>query len=515
MGVLYPLGKLWRVLFAVMGASAVCLFAFGAIGIVGREFDLRLMSWGDGTGVPTSGNNLVILGTDNNNVLHIRIFDENGNRVTDTDETKLPAVQPQAIFTLKQQLPGLLPPHVMTDAEKAQVLREATSIAGQTPSVGRELGKYHWTIETGFYGLVVLVLVMVATWAIAVTHVYLLRKFWRVLFAVMGASAVCLFAFGAIVIIGSELGKYHWTIESAFYGLVVLVLVMVATWAVVVMAVPAVRVDDFLQDDSPVSAQTGKRVARHLIRTGQLTGASRAELSIAMELGEDVRRFLRTIYLEKARRADEIIKDAAAVTLVSTAISQNGRYDAMAALLSDFRMIHTIIDNFGSRPSIPQIGRLYVNIYSSSVMASSLENFDQLDEILPLTGLTAIGSLPGAQVVVSSVLQGIANALVTLRLGHMAKIHLLRAGDRIDPREAGRVALRAAVAALPETIGRAAARLPRKLKAIIDLLVSFEPGEDGLSEPPEPGEDGLSEPPEPREDGLSEPPEPGEDGASV
>jgi hypothetical protein len=93
------------------------------------------MSWGDGNGVPTSGSNLVIVGTDNNNVLHVRAFDQGGNRVTDTDETKLPPAQAQAISALKQQLPGLLPPHVLTAAEKAQVLGEVTSIIGQTQSV--------------------------------------------------------------------------------------------------------------------------------------------------------------------------------------------------------------------------------------------------------------------------------------------------------------------------------------------------------------------------------------------
>src|SRR5205823_916959 len=76
-------------------------------------FDLRLMSWGDDSGVPTSGNNWVIVGTDNNGLLHIRIFGASGNPLTDTDETKLPTTQASAILTLKQQLPGLLPPHVL------------------------------------------------------------------------------------------------------------------------------------------------------------------------------------------------------------------------------------------------------------------------------------------------------------------------------------------------------------------------------------------------------------------
>jgi len=97
-----------------------------------NRFDLQLMSWGDGSGVPTSGNNLVIVGIDSNDLLHIRIYDAAGNRITDTDEAKLPAAQAAAIATLKQRLPGLLPPHVLTDAEKAQVIGEATSIVGQT-----------------------------------------------------------------------------------------------------------------------------------------------------------------------------------------------------------------------------------------------------------------------------------------------------------------------------------------------------------------------------------------------
>jgi hypothetical protein len=95
-------------------------------------FDLRLMSWGDGTGVPTTERNLVIVGTDTGNLLHIRIFDASGNLVTDTDETKLCTEQAAAIATLKQRIAGLLPPHAMTDAEKAQVISEATSIVGQT-----------------------------------------------------------------------------------------------------------------------------------------------------------------------------------------------------------------------------------------------------------------------------------------------------------------------------------------------------------------------------------------------
>ena len=81
----------------------------------------------------TRASHLVIVGIDNNKQLHIRIIDGSGTPVTDTDETQLPKTQAGAIATLKQQIPGWLPPHVLSSAENAQIVAEVTSILGQTP----------------------------------------------------------------------------------------------------------------------------------------------------------------------------------------------------------------------------------------------------------------------------------------------------------------------------------------------------------------------------------------------
>src|SRR5262249_42696861 len=93
-----------------------------------------------GSAMPTTGKNLVIVGLDSKFVvfrlLHIRIFDSAGNMITDTDETKLPPEQAPAIATLKQQLPGLLLLPQLTDAQKSQVISEATSIVGRQSLTG-------------------------------------------------------------------------------------------------------------------------------------------------------------------------------------------------------------------------------------------------------------------------------------------------------------------------------------------------------------------------------------------
>src|SRR5262245_25427481 len=108
--------RLARTIALCVAGGTLALSLMLLAGFRSGGFDLRLMSWGDGSGVPTSGKDLVVVGTDDNGLLHIRIFDAIGNRTKDTDETQLPS-QAAAIATLKQQLAGLWPAHGLTDRE--------------------------------------------------------------------------------------------------------------------------------------------------------------------------------------------------------------------------------------------------------------------------------------------------------------------------------------------------------------------------------------------------------------
>jgi WD domain, G-beta repeat len=123
---------------------------------------LKLMSWGDGSRVPTSDRDLVIVGNDGDNLLHIRTFDLVGNRIdtfetrdsngalhlesvgtpwgpesvgnlsyrSDALESSLLTTQSRAISTLKQHLAYLLPPHILSGADRGQVLSAVTLIIG-------------------------------------------------------------------------------------------------------------------------------------------------------------------------------------------------------------------------------------------------------------------------------------------------------------------------------------------------------------------------------------------------
>jgi tetratricopeptide (TPR) repeat protein len=94
-------------------------------------FDLRLMSSVSGVSdIPTAGNNQVIIAKVGD-VLHFRIFEDDGRNVVDTDETRLTA-QAGPIADLKKQLENLWPPHQLGEGEKDQVIAAVTSIVRHT-----------------------------------------------------------------------------------------------------------------------------------------------------------------------------------------------------------------------------------------------------------------------------------------------------------------------------------------------------------------------------------------------
>jgi hypothetical protein len=93
-----------------------------------RQTELFLVRWGDV--VPQRGN-VIGVGLDNGGLLHIRAYDEKARLFADTDETKLPRTKAGAVAALKQKLPALMPPHPLSDAQKAQILADVASLIGQ------------------------------------------------------------------------------------------------------------------------------------------------------------------------------------------------------------------------------------------------------------------------------------------------------------------------------------------------------------------------------------------------
>jgi hypothetical protein len=79
---------------------------------------------------------LVIVGTDNTGLLHIRIFDASGALATDWVEKNVPPTHAEAISNLKKQLKGLEPTRVRTPYETGAIIKDATKIVGRRDLAG-------------------------------------------------------------------------------------------------------------------------------------------------------------------------------------------------------------------------------------------------------------------------------------------------------------------------------------------------------------------------------------------
>ena len=95
-------------------------------------FDLRLMpALDDAQALPTAGQALIIVAAVKD-VLHVRVFDGDGKRVVDTDETRL-TDHARQVEDLREQLARAWPPHEPTRRDKDRVITAVLSLVDPAP----------------------------------------------------------------------------------------------------------------------------------------------------------------------------------------------------------------------------------------------------------------------------------------------------------------------------------------------------------------------------------------------
>lgn len=123
-------------------------------------------------------------------------------------------------------------------------------------------------------------------------------------------------------------------------------------------------------------------------------------------------------------KAEETINTTATAVFLTTAVSQNGKLDALTIFITQTRMIWKIAHLYWQRPSLRDMLRLYANVGGSALIASELEDIDITRQIEPI--MSAILKSPGrsiplvghaAHIITDSLLEGSTNAFLTLRVG--------------------------------------------------------------------------------------------------
>lgn len=131
-------------------------------------------------------------------------------------------------------------------------------------------------------------------------------------------------------------------------------------------------------------------------------------------------------------RADGEIRNTAKRVFIGTAVSQNGRLDALVVLFLITRLVWRISKLYDQRPHHRELINLYANIAATAFLAGSLDEFgieDTIHELIgPLMAGSALGAVPGAEAVAgtitASILTGSTNALLAMRCGIVARNYM-------------------------------------------------------------------------------------------
>jgi hypothetical protein len=131
-------------------------------------------------------------------------------------------------------------------------------------------------------------------------------------------------------------------------------------------------------------------------------------------------------------KVEQLIFTSASQVFIETALSQNGRLDGLLVLARQVKLVWSVARLYELRPTPNRIWYLYSNIAMASVLSANIEDMDLDEMVKPLVAAAlpaAAGAIPGLQsiasIAVSSLIDGTANALLTLRVGVLAKEYAL------------------------------------------------------------------------------------------
>lgn len=209
-------------------------------------------------------------------------------------------------------------------------------------------------------------------------------------------------------------------VHPAFGHTVLIVLLVVYA---LVLAVPVVLIARLPAALPPPPGETSSELASYLGRLAERLAAN-PRLAGAPAPSSDRASLEAAIEVLRAQ-ARQTMRGTAAKVFVSTAISQNGRLDALMVLLAQTRMVWQVAHIYNQRPTLREMTRLYANVGATVFVASEIEDLDISEQVEPLittvVGQSALSLVPGAGVaaaiVAQSLLDGAANAYLTLRIG--------------------------------------------------------------------------------------------------
>lgn len=338
------------------------------------------------------------------------------------------------------------------------------------------------------------------------------------LIAAIFFCAVLIILLGNVITIGDKLGQVtHVYVEYAFYAIIFLLLLIYVFRPIIKVH----RAPEFpvLSVNEQWSGKELKGFAKRLasgcgyIPNLEIRKAHRQELVEKIKAcGDNVEELKALVTNEVSLRIDgskemEVlginnrIKDWGKTVFLVTAVSQNSKFDTLAVLVMNYKLISDIVLATGFRPTKPQMFKLYIRVLTTALITyCASQVFTDVDGVAPFDfsdtadidpadagsdladvdvddagfGTSLMNNLrkltiPG--VLVGSTIEGCINALLTMRIGFVTRAYLTEGPKALsgvkNKRRVKRRAIKDSLKAMPAVIAHSSAAIGKTTAAVL------------------------------------------------
>lgn len=281
----------------------------------------------------------------------------------------------------------------------------------------------------------------------------------------IGATIIIVLLFVASVLsIGEKLRNIHQYVEWGWYLFAIILLYfMIINPLIIVLFAPTFSIATEFDKNNNKTYRLYKKVAQIIIKNNELNEDEKKALLASKKNKEELKKNLNNVFNNTIKKEiNKIIYKNATTVMISTTISQNGKLDMLTVLSVNMKMIKEIVLKCGFRPSYARLGKLATRIMTTALIADSLEGLD-FNDIFPQSTANILSEVPLIKPLASSFINGMSNALLTLRVGVVTRKYLFTDQKEISQSEIRKTAIKESIKMIPGVIKDVLSFLPQKV----------------------------------------------------
>ncbi len=303
----------------------------------------------------------------------------------------------------------------------------------------------------------------------------------RVLFYVIAIGCLILFLLmvvSALLDIGERLRRISEWLEYGFYILFVLIFYFVIIQPIIIIVKsPSLSIATSLDQNDPRAVAIYKKVAKNICKSNELP---QEQIILLKEYkSKDELLFNLQYVFQKTVKGqlNHIIIHNAKTVMISTAICQSARFDMITVFAVNVKMIKQLVVQCGFRPSMKNLSKLTINVFGTALIAEGLENL-KLEDVVPKSSMDILNNVPYLGTILESIIQGAANALMTLRIGCVCRRYLFSDGAVVTKEDIRRQAYKETLKLLPMVVADTISFFPRKIVKFFTNRISKKSTEE-------------------------------------